>query len=105
MRMLNVSNVNLMRTRKKKFSSSIEYGRVDRTVWKFITLSLAVAFDPHECRNPVRHLNATRKKLEQHLFTPFRTKLEYYELSSLFANLILCTLCRFTYMPADKDWF
>ena len=77
--------------RKICFQGSVEYQRVDRTVWKHNTMPLPVTFDPLECKNLIRHLNGTNNKrlnnlqynktltfLEDHYF---QERLEHFQTS------------------------
>ena len=48
--------------RKIRFQGSVEYRRVDRTVWNHNTLPPPITFDPLECKNIIRHLNSSRTK-------------------------------------------
>ena len=49
------------------FQGSVEYRRVDRTVWNHYTLPLPVTLDPLECKNINRHLNGTNNKILNNL--------------------------------------
>ena len=48
--------------RKICFQGSVNYRRVDRTVWNHNTLPLPVTLDPLECKNIIRHINGTNDK-------------------------------------------
>ena len=94
--------------RKTCFQGSVKYRRVDRTVWSHNTL------DPLECKNIIRHLNATNNKrlnnlhynkiftlLEDHYFQErleqYQTPFTVYQLNKMYTGT-------FIFMPADKNW-
>ena len=52
--------------RKICFQGTVNYRRVDRTVWNHKTLPLPITLDPLECKNLIRHLNGTNNKLRNH---------------------------------------
>ena len=100
--------------RKICFQGSVNYRRVDRTVWNHNTLPLPVTLDPAECKNIIRHLNGTNDKilnnlqynktftlLEDHYFQErleqYQTPFTVYQLNKMFTGT-------FTFMPADKNW-
>ena len=53
--------------RKICFQRAVKYRRVDRTVWNYNTLPLPVTLDPLKCKNIIRHLNGTNKKILNNL--------------------------------------
>ena len=81
------------------FQGSVKYRRVDRNVWNHNTLPLPIALDPLECKNFIRHLFGTNKKilnnfnynrtftlLEDHYF---QEKLEQHQTPFTVYNLVL----------------
>ena len=100
--------------RKICFQGSVKYRRVDRTVWNHNTLPLPVTLDPLECKNLIRHLNGTTKKILNNLhynktFTLledhyFQERLEHYQTLFTVYQLNKMYTGTFTFMPADKDW-
>ena len=100
--------------RKICFQGSVNYRRVDRTVWNHKTLPLPVTLDSLECKNIIRHSNGTNDKilnnlcynktsilLEDHYFQErleqYQTPFTVYELNKMYTGT-------FTFMPADKNW-
>ena len=80
---LNVSKlINVLVTQKRendlfRFQGSVEYRRVDRTVWNHNTMPLPLRLDPLECKNIFRHLSGTNNKLLNNLnYKKFFTKLK-----------------------------
>ena len=49
--------------RKIYFQGSVNYRRIDRTVWNHNTLPLPVTLDPLECKNNIRNLYGTNDKI------------------------------------------
>ena len=45
------------------FQGSAKYRRVDRTVWNHKTMPFPVTRDPLDCKNLIRHPNATNNKI------------------------------------------
>ena len=108
---LKPTNVSPMPKGKKTcFQGSVKYRRVDRTVWNHNTMPLLVTLDPLECKNIIRHLNGTNKKisnnlhynktftlLEDHYFherleqfqTPFTVYKSVYKLNKMYTGLHL----------------
>ena len=100
--------------RKICFQGSVNYRRVDRTVWNHNTLPLPVTLDPLECKNNIRHPNGTNDEilnnlhynkfftlLEDHYFQErleqYQTPFPVYQLNKMYTGT-------FTSMPADKNW-
>ena len=72
-----------------------------------------VTLDPLECKNIIRHLNATNKKIQNNLhykiFTLsedhyFQERLEQFQTRFTVSNLNKMYTGTFTFMPADKEW-
>ena len=101
--------------RKFYFQGSVEYRRVDRTVWTHNTMPLPVTLYPLECKNHLLdtlkvqtksflnnlYYNKTFTLLEDHYFQEgleqFQTLITKYQLNKMYTGT-------FTFMPADKDW-
>ena len=103
----------MKKERKICFQGSLNYRRVDRTVWNHNTMPLPVTFDPLECKNSIRHLNGKNTKilnnLQQNKFLHFwktiisknvynnsKLLLQYFQLNKVHTGT-------FTFMPADKN--
>ena len=98
--------------RKKCSQGSIKYRRIGRTVWNQNTMQFPVTLDPLECKNLIRHPNATNNEVlnnfhynktftllvdqyfEEHL-ERFQTSFTVYKFNTMFAGT-------FTIIPVDK---
>ena len=99
--------------RKICLQGSVEYRRVDRTVWNQNTMPLPVALDPLEFKNIIRHLNGTNNKILNNLhynktFTLlenhyFQERLEQYQTHFTVHQLNKMYTGTFTFMPSGKD--
>ena len=99
--------------RKICFQGSVNYRRVDRTVWNHNTLPLPVTLDPLECKNIIRHLNGTNNKIlnslqNNKIFTLlqdhyFQQRLERYQTPFTVYQLNKMYTGTFTFMPEDKN--
>ena len=100
--------------RKICFQGSVEYRRVDRTVWKHNTLPLSVTLDTLERKNNIRHLNGTINKILNNLYYNrtftlledhyFHERLEHYQTLFTVYQLMKRYTGIFTFIPADKNW-
>ena len=96
--------------RKTCFRGSVNYLRVDRTVWNQNTMALPVTLDPLECKNIIRHLNGTNKKtlnnlhynktftfLEDHSFQErleqFQTPFTVYQINKMYKSTFYFYAC------------
>ena len=90
---------------KNCFQGYVKYRRVDRTVWNHNTMPLPITLDPLGCKNLIRHLNGTDKKIFNNLnynetFTLledhyFQEQLErFFKLLLLSTNLTKCIQVR-----------
>ena len=100
--------------RKISFQGSVEYRRVDQTVWNHNTLPLHITLDPLECKNLIRHLNVTNNTILNNFNCnrTFTLSEDYYFQAKLEQNQTRFTVYTFntmytdtfTYIPADKSW-